>query len=53
MLRSIDNVEILKTQNDIFDFLKSNGFKISDYTIVNDKKAEEILDELVRLSERI
>lgn len=25
----------------------------ADYTIVNDKKAEEILDELVRLSERI
>ena len=25
----------------------------ADYTIVNDKKAEEILDELVRLSEKI
>ena len=25
----------------------------ADYTIVNDKKAEEILDELVRLSESI
>ena len=26
---------------------------VADYTIVNDKKAEEILDELVRLSEKI
>ena len=38
---------------DLYDERIALYWAAADYTIVNDKKAEEILDELVRLSERI
>ena len=38
---------------DLYDERIALYWAAADYTIVNDKKAEEILDELVRLSESI
>lgn len=38
---------------DLYDERIALYWAAADYTIVNDKKAEEILDELVRLSEKI